>query len=235
MSELVNPKQIDSMIEEGDKNIMKIKIPFLFVVVAALFGISAASASASTFLAAKYPVLVKGEGGTQTFEAGGATSVCNKLLAMTGEEGGTDPAGPSATLLIHPKYEECNVTIGPAKVPAKVLTTGCNYVFHAALSLTKAGTVDVECETGKEIKIEPEGTLAGCVISVGSQNGLSSVDYMNSEPAAGEVTVRATVGSISWKATSICGIALSGNAATYTGTAVAKGTSGGLPDALSVD
>lgn len=214
---------------------MRIKIPFLVVVLVALFGVSAASASASTFLAAKYPVLVKGEGGTQTFEAGGAISVCNKILAMTGEEGSKDPTGPSETLLIHPKYDECNVTISPVKVPAKVLTTGCNYTFHAALSLTKAGTVDVECETGKEIKIELEGTLAGCVISVGSQNGLSSVDYMNSEPTAGEVTVRANVTNITWKATSICGIALSGNAATYTGTAVAKGTSGGLPDALSVD
>jgi hypothetical protein len=214
---------------------MKLKITFLLAVAVALFGVSAASASASTFLAAKYPVLVKGEGGTQTFEAGGATSVCSKILAMTGEEGSKDPTGPSETLLIHPRYDECNVTISAVKVPAKVLTTGCNYTFHAALSLTKEGTVDIECETGKEIEIELEGTLLGCVISVGSQNGLSSVDYMNSEPAAGEVTVRASVEKITWTATSLCGIALNGNEATYTGTAVAKGTSGGLPDALSVD
>jgi hypothetical protein len=109
-------------------------------------------------------------------------------------------------------------------------------VFHAALSLTKEGSVDVECETGKEIKIELEGTLAGCVISVGAQNGLKSVDYMNNEPALGDVTVNAAVTGIAWKATSICGIALSGNAATYTGSAAAKGTNGlGESDALTVD
>jgi hypothetical protein len=215
---------------------MKIKIPLLFAVVAALFGVSAASASASTFLAAEYPVLVKGEGGTQTFEAGGATSVCSKILAMSGEEGGKDPTGPTATLLIHPKYEECNVTISAVKVPAKVLTTGCNYVFHAALSLTKEGSVDVECATGKKIQIELEGTLAGCVISVESQAGLKTVDYMNSDPVAGKVKVEAAVKKIKWAATSLCGIALSGEEATYTGTATAEGKNElGGSDAITVD
>jgi len=219
------------MIEEGDMNIMRLKITFLVAVVAALFGVSAASASASTFLAASYPVLVEGVGGTQTFEAGGAKSVCSKVLAMSGSI-----TGPTSTLLVHPVYEEdCLVTISAVKVPAKVLTTGCNYVFHAALSLTKEGSVDVECETGQEIKIELEGSLLGCVISVGSQNGLKSVDYMNNEPALGEVTVNAAAKNIAWKATNICGIALSGTEATYTGTAVAKGTSGGLPDEVTVD
>lgn len=212
---------------------MRLKITFLVAIVVALFGVSAASASAqSLFLAASYPVLVSGEGGTQTFEAGGAKSVCNKVLAMSGLI-----AGPTSALLIHPVYEgECNVTISAVKVPAKVLTTGCNYVFHAALSLTKEGSVDVECETGKEIQIELEGTLAGCVISVGAQNALKTVDYMTSEPAAGEVTVKAAVTGITWKATSICGIALSGNAATYTGSAAAKGTNElGESDALTID
>jgi hypothetical protein len=210
---------------------MKIKTTFLAVVAVALFGVSAASASASTFLAAEYPVLVTGEGGTQTFEAGGATSVCSKVLAMSGLI-----AGPTSLLLIHPTYDACKVKIGLTEVPAKVLTTGCNYVFHAALSLTKEGSVDVECETGKEIQIELEGSLLGCVISVGAQSALKTVDYMNSEPAAGEVTVKATVTGITWKATSICGIALNGNAATYTGSAAAKGTNEfGGSDALTVD
>jgi hypothetical protein len=210
---------------------MKIKMTFLAVVAVALFGVSAASASASLFLAAEYPVLVTALGGTQTFVAGGATSVCSKILAMSGLI-----TGPTSLLLVHPSYDECNVTISAVKVPAKVLTTGCNYVFHAALSLTKEGSVDVECETGKEIKIELEGSLLGCVISVGAQTGLKSVDYMNNEPGLGEVTVRASVEKIKWAATSICGIALSGNEATYTGTAHAEGTNTiGEPDALTVD
>jgi hypothetical protein len=216
---------------------MKTKITFLVVVAVALFGVSAASASAaSLFLAAKYPVLVEALGGTQTFEAGGAKSVCSKIVAMTGEEGSKDPTGPSATLLIHPRYLECNVTISAVLVPAKVLTTGCNYAFHAALSLTKEGSVDVECEAGKLIQIELEGTLLGCVISVPSQNGLSSVDYMTNEPSSGEVTVTASVTSIAWKATSLCGLTkASGTEATYTGSAHAKGTSGESTDALSID
>jgi hypothetical protein len=211
---------------------MRLKITFLAAVVVALFGVSAASASASTFLAASYPVLVKGEGGTQTFEAGGAKSVCSKVLAMSELVN-----GPTSTLLIHPEYDTCNVTISAVEVPAKVLTTGCNYVFHAALSLTKQGSVDVECETGKEIKIELEGSKLGCVISVGAQTGLTSVDYMNNEPGLGEVTVNATVTKIAWSATSLCSLTkLSGTEATYTGEAAAKGTSsGGLKDNLSVD
>jgi hypothetical protein len=245
---------IDPMIEEGDKNTMKLKITFLFAVVVALFGISAASASASTFLATEYPVLVTGKAtNIQGFEITGAVSVCEHGTFMTGEEGGQNPGGPSATLLIHPKYTGCHVSIGGAVLTAAtVTTTGCNYVFHAALSLAAGGTVDIECEAGKSIEIAP--AVAGCVISVnGTGNtGLKEVTYMNDEPVVGQVTVRANVTNISWKATSACGLAgTEGHEAKYKegeitsldiaklgagpAKAASEGLKGGLEDPIKVD
>jgi hypothetical protein len=202
------------MIEEGDKNIMKIKITFLVAVAVALFGFSAASASAAhLFLAAKYPVLVKATSlNLQGFKAGAAVSVCEKGLFMTGEEGSKDPTGPLETLLIHPIYHECEVSIA-AKFKAKVLTTGCNYVFHALAPSEKHATVDVECEAGKSIKVEVEG-LSGCIISIGSQLGLKAIEYKN-EPA-GKVAVNAEVSNIKWEATEACGLGgLSGTEGEY--------------------
>jgi hypothetical protein len=233
---------------------MKIKITFLVAVAAALFGISAASASASTFLAASYPVLVKGLSlNIQGFEITGAVSVCEHATFMTGEEGGKDPGGPSETLLIHPKYTGCHVSIGGTTLTAAtVSTTGCNYLFHAALSLAAGGTVDIECEAGKSIEIAP--AVAGCVISVnGTGNiGLKEVTYMNEEPIAGKVTVRANVSNITWKATSACGLLKTeGTEAKYkegeitsldiaklgTGpaTAVSEGLKSGLKDNIMVE
>jgi hypothetical protein len=213
----------------------RIKVIGLALVAAvAMSAVAAASASAFTkFEAAKYPVKVTATGGTQTFEAGGATSVCEKLKAKTGEEGAPDPTGPSETLEIHPKYEVCNVTIAGVKVSAKVTTTGCNYKFHAP------GTVDVKCVTGKSINIALEGVLGGCVISVtgtgaGVNAGLKTVTYSN-EPA-NKVTTKAAVAGITWTATEKCAIGLGGNAAKYTGSAVAEGSFGELEevDALKV-
>jgi hypothetical protein len=186
---------------------MKIKITFLVVVAVALFGVSAAVASASTFLAASYPVLVKGAAtNIQGFEITGAVSVCEHATFMTGEEGGKDPTGPAETLLIHPKYTGCHVSIGGLPLTAAtVTTTGCNYVFHAALSGTTNGTVDIECEAGKSIEIAPQ--VVGCVISVnGTGNtGLKAIEYVNE--AGGKVKVNANVTNITWKATSACGLA----------------------------
>jgi hypothetical protein len=191
---------------------MKIKMTFLAVVAVALFGVSAASASAHLFLAASYPVLVKAVSqNIQGFEAAGAVSICQKGLFMTGIEDGTDPTGGSETLLIHPIYEECEISIAK-KFKANVVTTGCNYVFHALAPLTKDGAVDIECLTGKSINIEvPE--LTGCTISVGGQSGLKAVEYVNE--SGGKVKVAAEIGSIHWVATSGCGIGLLGTGGQY--------------------
>jgi hypothetical protein len=231
---------------------MKIKITFLVAVAAALFGVSAASASAHLFLAHEYLVLVKAlSQNPQGFEIPGAVSICKDGHFMTGEEGGKDPEGPSETLLIHPLYLGCSVSIGAVKnVPAEVLTKGCNYVFHALAPSTNDGTVDVECEAGKAIEIKVT-SIAGCVISVESQSGLKTVEYVNL--TGGKVDVNAKVSNIAWKAASACSLAgTSGNNAKYeegeitpvtevnklTGNparALSEGIKGGLPDAIMVE
>lgn len=215
---------------------MKSKRRFGLVAAVAAFAlgaVAASSASAHQFKAAEYPAVVTAEGGTQTFEIGGAKGVCKSVTSKTGEEGAPNLIAASATLQVHPKYKECHVTLNETQIPVKTVTTGCNYVFHAAAPSSKEGTLDVQCATGKEVKIEFEGTFAGCVWSIPGQTGLKSVDYKN-EPSS-NVTINAALTGIKWKATSVCGIALEGNAMTYTGSAVAKGTSGGFPDALSIE
>jgi hypothetical protein len=183
----------------------KFRVPLLLVVMAVgALGVSAASASAHEFLAAKYPVEVFGETTNQQgFEIAGATSVCMKATFSTNEDDAKNPTGPTATLLIHPRYENCEVTLGGRHV-ATVNTTGCNYVFHAAAELT-ASTVDVECLSGHEIEVTVSG-ITGCVIKVPAQTGLKTVEYMNN---AGVVEVKVNVTNITWSATTGCGLATS--------------------------
>jgi len=183
----------------------KFKIPLLLAVLAVgVMGVSAASAWASNeFLAAKYPVLVKGvSANDQGFAIAGATTVCKKAEFHTGLEDGVNPTGPSLTLLIHPTYTKCEVELGGTH-KATVSTTGCNYVFMAAPELVST-TLEIECLAGKEIEVTVEG-ITGCVIKVPPQT-VSGIEYMN---LAGNIEVRAEVNDITWAATAGCGLAKS--------------------------
>jgi hypothetical protein len=52
---------------------------------------------------------------------------------------------------------------------------GCKIVFHLA-SLNTTGTTDIECETGKSVEV-----IVGniCKYTIGTQTGLSSVNFKN--------------------------------------------------------
>jgi len=71
----------------------------------------------------------------------------------------------SETLEVHSKYEGCEVELA-GTFKAKVNTEGCNYLFHAATPLTQGGSVDLVCQTGKEINVEVEGIEGGCSIKI---------------------------------------------------------------------
>jgi len=207
--------------------VRRIRLFGLTIVAALSLSVVAASAaSAHLFEAEKYPVKVKAKtSNPQGFEIPGAVSVCQK---GTFEGSAT---GASETLEVHPVYSECTVSIGAVKhVAAEVVTTGCNYKFHAAAVGTTEGTVDVDCgEISKgvykkiEIKIP---SISGCVISVTGHpakeaevavnQGLKTVEYKN-EPA-NKVTVNAKVSNIKWAAESACGLAgTEGTTAKYEG------------------
>jgi len=172
---------------------MRFRIPLLLAALAVgALSASATSASAANFLLTSglmesVEVKAKTTNG-QGFQIAGAVSVCMKgKFATVGSI-----LAPASTVLVHPTYSECTVELS-GEHEATVLTTGCNYVFHAAAVLT-ASTVDVECETGKEIVVHV--ATVNCEIKIGAQTGLKTIEYMNLEN--GTVEVRANVKGIAY-------------------------------------
>ncbi len=197
------------------------------LVVAALaisaFGASASGASAATeFRAATSPVKITADQTTtNVFSVDGTKVECTTAHFAT--EG--EIAAPSTTLLVHPEYSGCTAF---GFVGATVKTTGCNYNLHAA------GTVDIVCSSGNSIKIE----AATCKAEVGSQSGLSSIAYTNSNPLA-TVTVTPNVSKIKVTKTEdgfLCPLNGTGTVenGTYTGAVKASGTHAGVADVISV-
>jgi len=153
--------------------------------------------------------------GTQTndqgFEIIGAVSVCPNAMFTTNGAVATGLSSGTETLLIHPEYTNCKVTLAGATHNATVETTGCNYVFHAAAELSTTGTVDVECESGKEIKVKVSGL--NCEIKVGPQTGLKTVEYMNTN--TGKVEVKAEVSGITYTVKTCPAGVVGGNGGLY--------------------
>jgi hypothetical protein len=177
------------------------KIVVLTLVAAfALSAVASASAWASEFKAAKYPVEVKAESTNfQGFKASIATSVCEKGN-FTGESG-----GPSQELTVRPTYEKCKVGLSGVNHEAEVVTTGCSFRFH-----DEAKSVDVVCETGKEIHVKLKEISPACEINVGPQTGLKTITYTN---LAGTVEVEANVTGITF--TSNCAGVIGGSNGEY--------------------
>jgi hypothetical protein len=167
----------------------------------ALAAVAASAASAAMFKAETYPVTIKAHATNfQGFQITGSVTVCKKL-DVTGSS-----TADSQTLEVHPVYSECEVALA-GTFKAKVDTTGCNYLFHAASPSTNLATVDVKCEAGKEIITHVEGIEAGCEIKVPSQNGLKKIEFVNEgSGSARKVSTNATVTGITWSATGGCGL-----------------------------
>jgi hypothetical protein len=174
----------------------------LALVVALAISATAAASTGWQFKAAEYPVTsTSANTNFHGFEIAGATSVCKKAEFKSGEEGAPNPAGPQATLEVHPKYSECEILLsGVAK--AVVNTTGCNYVFHVATPRTKEGTTDIKCTGGHKIEVVDEG-ITGCVIEVPEQTGIKGIEYVNEQP---KDKVNAEVSNITYKSSSACSL-----------------------------
>src|SRR5438105_4920970 len=178
----------------------------------AVSAVTATSASvAPEFHAATYPAEWRG---TNTnfhgFSGGGVVIVCKKATFNTTEAKGGNPKANSATLTVHPTYTECRLHEGAGSFTTEAKTTGCDYKLHAVPPGKPEGSLDIECETGKQIEYHPLG-LTGCVVTVFPQTGLESLEYKN-EPKAGtstqEVTTEIELGKIKSKATSACGLGI---------------------------
>jgi hypothetical protein len=142
---------------------------------------AASAAAAPEFDAAKYPVKVEGTStNNQAWGSGAGTSLCKKAAFSTEEEGIGNPAKNSPTLEVHPHYSECVFSRSVSGGPAEVVTTGCNYVFHAVKPAELKGTTDIKCasatvtvaqvtEQSKIIKGFPTGNLKAYEIVTGTK------------------------------------------------------------------
>ena len=181
------------------------------IVVVALGAFAAPQAvAAPTFHAEKYPAHLEGaQLNVQGFEGTGVASSCEEATASTEEEGASNPNADKNTLEVHPSYKKCILTLlGITSGAATVVTTGCNYVFHAAKPNTTEGSTDIKCAAGKAIKIEAT-FLPSCVITVNAQNGLKTLEYRNEPtgplPPPEKVEVRAEVSNIKTQIAEACG------------------------------
>ncbi|HWW90437.1 MAG TPA: hypothetical protein VNY35_06640 [Solirubrobacteraceae bacterium] len=176
------------------------------VAVVALSAVLAASASAlPEFDALNFPVKATANATFHGFEIPGLVTVCNKASFNTGEENAPPFTKDSPTLAVHPIYTECTATTVSNTGKAKVITTGCSYVFTAVAPTKNEGTARITCLTGKEIKIEPE-FLSGCTISLPQQVAVGKVEYIDEQPA-GKVTVNAELSKLKAKFPSACNLA----------------------------
>src|SRR5437763_1459043 len=178
----------------------------------AVSAVTATSASvAPEFHAATYPAEWKG---TNTnfhgVSGGGGVIACKKATFNTTEAKGGNPKANSATLTVHPTYTECRLHEAAGSFTTEAKTTGCDYKLHAVPPGKPEGTLDIECEAGKQIEYHPLG-LTGCVVFVFPQTGLKSLEYKN-EPKAGtatqEVTTEIELSKVKAKATSACGLGI---------------------------
>jgi len=180
------------------------RIRLIGLALVAMFALSVTAASAASahgFKAEKYPYTVKARAtDPQGFQISGSVSVCQKATLEGKETTGSE------TLEVHPKYEQCEVELA-GTFKAKVNTEGCNYLFHAATPGTPEGSVDLVCQTGKEIEVEVEGIEGGCSIKIPGQTGLKTVEYVNEGAGSSAKTkTNADVTGITWSATGACGL-----------------------------
>jgi hypothetical protein len=160
----------------------------------AVLAMSAVVASAAhavpQYTASSYSATATGANnkGGETFTTSGGTVTCDSHFQGT-------LSAASSTLTVTPNYSNCEAF---GFLSADVHENGCTYVFHATSKLSTdhySSSVDIVCPAGKTMVI----TASACEVSVGAQNGLSSVTTQNL--AGGQVTVVPNVGNITMNVT----------------------------------
>lgn len=188
----------------------------------AFSGAVATAAQAAKFHTESSPTYLLGNQKTQNvFAVNGKEVKCSTATFTSGKLEGTELSKLEG---VHPEYKECEAF----GLEATVTTTGCNYTFNepTGSSSPYSGTVNVVCESGKEIVISAGFGI--CTAKVGSQGPLSSVTFTNEgSGATRDVLVTANVSGISTKVEGselLCGTNGT-RSATYTGSVLTKGYS----------
>jgi hypothetical protein len=190
--------------------------------VLATAAVVAASASAAQFTAAKYPVTITGNQSTaHKFTIGGSSVTCT-TTTFTGTA-----SGPSATQTMTPTYSGCTAF---GFINAQVTINGCDMLVDAS------GHLKLVCPADKDIEIH--GGPCTTTIHPANNGTLKTNTFTNNTPAAGQITLDTAVNNLHATVTSGFGCPVAGGTyanATYTGTTVLKGTSGGVATAITHD
>lgn len=184
------------------------------VVIGAFSAISASGASAETLFHCEVePCISTGttEPGTkEKFAASGFTVECH------GEFASTSLHKTETTILVDPRYSNCESSLGAATVD----TAGCYYVFTSHTNATGHLSVSVACTNSTEsIKV----TAPGCTLSFGPQATKGGVKATNlgSGPTR-DITLDTTSEATFSKSGSFC-FAISGDTGLYSGTSTVTG------------
>ena len=145
-----------------------------FVAIFAMSAVVASGASAFKLTSNSYPATISGtQIGTDVFSTNAGTVSCSEVT-YSGSiyEASSEPE-------VTPSYSGCTA-FGFINTPIDV--NGCKYRTHARTQTnqdTYDGTLDVVCSGTNKITV----TGSGCTVTIGSQNGLSSVAYTNNTAA----------------------------------------------------
>jgi hypothetical protein len=143
-------------------------VSLALIAVFAMAAISATTASAEEFHAGEAPGTVKGVNvGEEVFTTEAGTVTCK-----IAEYNGSFSTTTVKTQKVHPTYKECTA-FGFIETPIDV-PTSCNYEFTEPVS--KVGKVNIVGCT-EPITV----TASNCWVTIGNQNGLSSVTYTTGE------------------------------------------------------
>jgi hypothetical protein len=166
---------------------MRSNLKSLGLILAAVFAISAASASAASavpiFHSEIEDTILTGSQGTEV--ANVLTTDKGELKCKVVKFNGTWGVTTNTTLTLKPTYEECKM----GGVTTYVTVNECAYVFHLGLNTeTFESKMDLECPDGKQLVVE-----AGfCTITIPPQAGLQQVTFTNE----GEGTTRSIVADV---------------------------------------
>jgi hypothetical protein len=192
---------------------LKLGVAIMAVLALTAVGASAAQAASSLDVGAAPAILEGAQVTTNKLSINNSKGESlSTVKCTTATLSGTSTSTNVTTQLVTPSYSGCTLGGLSATVPVN----GCQYRLNSTAT-AKTASADVVCPTGKTIEI----IQGSCVLTVGSQTGLSSVVFGN-EGSGTTASVLATlnVGNIAITGGSGCPANLVGtsNKGVLTGT-----------------
>lgn len=152
--------------------------------------LASTAAGASTFISNQTPASISASSLEVEFLLDATTTECDASLAGT-------LASPSETLSISPTFTNCSAF---GFLSATVNVNGCEFVLHGGEETeaeTVDGTVDFTCPGSQKIVI----TAGTCEVQIGSQSGLSLIEFTNKGSSPRTVTASFNLAGLKYNKT----------------------------------